>query len=217
MNNAIILAGGSSIRFGGKTKKQFIKINGVEIIDYSIRTFELVKTIDKIIIVVPQSSLNELQKKYPKHIVVSGGASRRESSFNGLLACPKATEKVIIHDAARIHVSTKLIKSCIKALDKAKAVTLGVPSVDTIAKVKNSSIVEMENRINLFSVQTPQGFQFKEIMNAHKTCRSQVTDDIKLMVESGFKCKVVKGSLDNFKITTSKDLATSEYLINKEK
>jgi len=39
MNIAIIVAGGSGLRFGGEIPKQFVKINGKEVIEHCVETF----------------------------------------------------------------------------------------------------------------------------------------------------------------------------------
>ena len=50
-NIAIILAGGSGIRFGGEIPKQFEFLNSKRIIDYSLNIFSNHDSIDDIIIV----------------------------------------------------------------------------------------------------------------------------------------------------------------------
>ena len=82
MITAIILAGGNSLRFGGEIPKQFTQIAGRSLLDFSVSTFNATPSIDKIIIVVPIKFKNEIKDKYPEHEIISGGKTRRESSFN---------------------------------------------------------------------------------------------------------------------------------------
>ena len=131
MITAIILAGGSSLRFGGDTPKQFAEISGRSLIDFSISTFSATPAIDNIIIVVPHQFEDELKIKYPHHTIIKGGETRKQSSYCGLLACSPNTKKVLIHDAARIFVTQNLIENCILALSNADAVTLAIPVIDT--------------------------------------------------------------------------------------
>ena len=109
MNIGIILAGGSSIRFGDDTPKQFLILHGRRVLDYSIKTFEDNKHINKIIIVVPKKWKKIIQDEYSKHNIIIGGNSRRESSYNALKVCPKKTKNVLIHDAARPFVDNTII------------------------------------------------------------------------------------------------------------
>ena len=217
MTTAIILAGGRSSRFKSEIPKQFYKLNGRELIDYSIMTFLDCKRIDSIIIVVPKEYCIEIQKKYPDCLVVEGGGSRRESSFNGLQACLYNTKKVLIHDAARALIEKTLILRCIRALDNAEAVSVAIPVKDTIVESNNNIIVNMPDRNRLFLEQTPQGFHYNVIMKAHQNINIKTTDDIRLVKEMGIKCKIIEGSENNIKITNPYDYQFAEILISNNK
>jgi len=205
MISAIILAGGNSTRFGGEIPKQFLEFEGRILIDFTISTFSSIQELNEIIIVVPSQYKQEIQEKYPDNKIVIGGKTRKESSYNGILACNKNTNKVLIHDAARIFVTTELIKKCILSLNDNYAVTLAIPVVDTIALCEDNKIKKMEDRNNLRAIQTPQGFDFKKIKLAHESFIGDTTDDIRLMLDSGFKCEIMNGHEDNYKITTQSD------------
>jgi len=215
MNTAIILAAGNSNRFGGDTPKQFIRIKNHYIIDFSISTFEKINDIDEIIIVVSKEYYSFVKNKYPKHTIVLGGNTRKNSSYNGLLACNKNTKKVLIHDSARPLITEDLIMSCIKELDNYNAVTLAISLKDTIAVVEENSIVRIDNRERLRAIQTPQGFNFNRIIKAHTKDKKNYTDDMQLMLNSKCKCKFIEGDEKNFKITTKNDfILLTEYLKN---
>ena len=215
MNTAIILAAGNSNRFGGRTPKQFIRINNRLLIDFSISTFEKIKNINKIIIVVSKKYHSLMINEYPEHTIILGGDTRKQSSYNGLLACDKNTKKVLIHDSARPLITKDLINNCINNLDNYSAVTLAISIKDTIAKIKNSSIIKIDDRETLRAIQTPQGFNFTKIINAHVGDKRNYTDDIQLMLNSNYDCKFIEGNEINFKVTTKIDfILLTEYLKN---
>ena len=214
---AIILASGNSTRFNSEIPKQFHKLNGRMLMDYPIQTFSECSEIDRLIIVVPKNYCSEIQKEYPDHSVVSGGSSRKESAFNGLLACPTETEKVLIHDAARAMVDDSTIIRCINGLDEAKAVSTVVPTKDTVVETRENIIVNMPIRNNIFFEQTPQGFHYQTILKAHTNIQVDTTDDIRLVNEMGIKCATVEGSENNFKITTRLDHQLAEILLKEMK
>lgn len=214
MNIAIILAGGSGTRFKSKIPKQYFKIGNKSIINYTIDSFEESSLIDKIIIVVDKKYINQVSQENPQHIVVSGGKSRFESSYNGILACPKNCKKVLIHDAARPFVSQEIITSCIEALDNYEAVVTSIQTTDTVIKSKNMEVLQVEDRSQIFLNQTPQGFDYKTILNAHKNRAGSVTDDISLLDLDKTKCKVIKGSKKNIKITTNSDIQFAMNILN---
>ena len=83
MNVGIILAAGSGQRFGSSIPKQFMSLNGLKVIEYSINAFKLSKTIDYIIIVTDEYSI-DLCESYRVDKIVAGGTSRQESTYSHL-------------------------------------------------------------------------------------------------------------------------------------
>ena len=75
-------------------------------------------------------------------------------------------------------------------------------------------MINIEDRKYLFFNQTPQGFDYKTIMNAHKINKKDVTDDISLLDLNQTKCKIIQGSPQNIKITTLEDIHTAKSILN---
>ena len=214
MNVAIILAGGSGTRFGEEIPKQYININNKTVIQYSIEAFEKSKLIDIIVIVVSDKYINEVKKQNPGHMVVNGGKSRVESSYKGLMAAPKESKKILIHDAARPFVSQQIITSCIDELDKYKAVVTSILATDTIIKATNNEVESIQARDKLYLNQTPQGFDYQTILQAHQVKKKNITDDISLINLDEIKCKIITGSHRNIKITTPEDIHTAKSILD---
>ena len=212
----IILAAGSGIRFGTDIPKQFVKINNRRILDFSVHTFDSNPLIDEVIIVVNRNWGNIISKEYSNFKIVSGGETRKDSSFAGLITCNSGTNKVLIHDSARPFVDHSIIEDCIKALDNNSAVTTAIPVNDTIIQIQDDNIIEMPNRSILRAEQTPQGFDYQTIMKAHKQFRGDATDDIRLVMELGITPKFITGSPKNFKITTLEDLNRAKLILGKK-
>jgi len=211
-NVAIILAGGAGKRFGDAVPKQFIILHGRRVIDYSIKTFLQHNDIDSVVIVCASNWEKIIQKEYPNCIVVKGGESRKNSSLFGLKACPKDTKNVLIHDAARPFIDKDIISRCLFALEKEKAVDTVISSSDTVVEAKDELIINMPIRDNMFLGQTPQGFDFKTILNAHLSFKGETTDDIRLVQDAGIKCCTVEGSVYNFKLTNQPDMYLAERI-----
>jgi len=211
-NIAIILAGGLGERFGSNTPKQFIILHGRRVIDYSISIFKMHQEISNIVIVCPEIWINTISNEYPELKVVKGGQTRKDSSLNGLNACPKDTKNVLIHDAARPFLDANIISRCLNALKKHKAVDTVIPATDTIVEVDNDYISEMPLRDRMFLGQTPQGFDFKTIIQAHNSFEGETTDDIRLVKNLGIECFTVRGSVYNFKLTNQPDIYLAERI-----
>ena len=211
----IILAGGNSIRLGDNSiPKQFRLLNNKMVIDYSINAFSNVNDIHQVIVVVLKEWKKTISKKYPNLKIVQGGDTRRESSFLGLMACPQGTTKVLIHDAARIFVSEKIIIDCIKGLESSDAISTVIPSKDTLIQMENNLIKTIPDRKSIYKEQTPQAFNFDLIVQAHKKYKGYTTDDIRMVKELGVKCTTIPGDERNFKITTELDFLIAEYLLH---
>jgi len=215
MNIAIILAAGMSRRYNKDKPKQFDdSFNKKMLIEYSIETFINHSEIDSVILVVPELYFKKIKNKIKNCLVIKGGKTRQESSFLGLMACPKNTNNVLIHDAARPFVSAQIIGKCIKNLNNNIAVSPALPCTDTIIEAKNNSnISKTLDRNILYQLQTPQAFNYKILLDCHKKLNEQVTDDISIIKKQGYDCKIIIGDIKNMKITYKEDFKILKSLI----
>ena len=81
---------------------------------------------------------------------------------------------------------------------------------------ENNNVCDTPDRSTLWSIQTPQVFDYSLIMKAHEKAREDNyygTDDSMLMEYFGQKVKVVEGSYNNIKITTPEDLKIGEEIL----
>ncbi len=215
---AIILASGSSKRFGEKVPKQFVKIQNKTILEHTVEAFDNNKLITDIIVVCHPNYLefakNLLTKeKFNKiKIITEGGNTRQESSYIGVSFVKENNAKVLIHDAARPFVKQEIINDCILALDKFEAVGVAIESNDTIVKIDEKGFVaEIPNRSFLRRMQTPQAFKASIIKKAHKLAKDNpelfVTDDCGMVLYFHLaQIAIIKGNEDNIKITRKSDL-----------
>lgn len=228
---AIILAAGSGLRMGTKIQKQYIKINDRPMLAYSLEAFEK-SPVDEIIVVVKAGDEAFCQKEIADKYniekvkkVISGGNSRYHSTAKGLAAA-KSCDYILIHDAARPCVTTEVIMSCMDSVMKTGACTAGVTTVDTINRVTQKGIVlETLDRNFLWSVQTPQAFQYEMIRSAHERLkekesgmseeeRNAITDDVKvLQLFSDTEVHMSSGSYENIKVTTPADLKIAQTFL----
>lgn len=211
--NVIIPAGGTSSRFGNKNKL-LEKINGKEVIKYTVDAFDA-SNIDEIIICANISIMAELENifaGYEKVRIIEGGKTRQESVFNGLRV--SNCDYVLIHDAARPMVTVDLINFAIEMVEDKKALTVATKTIDTIKEVVDGKIVRTIDRSKLYNTQTPQAFEYKLIKSAHEKLIGQnFTDDAGMLEELGYDVFILNGSYKNIKITTQNDIdVASLYL-----
>ena len=213
MNSAVIVAGGTGIRLGQDLPKQFHNLCGKEILSFSVETFLNHSNIQEIIIVTHEDWIDHVKKIYPQCISVTGGKRRQDSSLKGVLATNINSENVLIHDAARPFVTTKIIDDCLCALKNSDASAPIMDSTNSLIEFKKDQISSM-NRRNIKSVQTPQCFKRNLILDVLKSS-IEGTDEISMLLkfDHSKKIKLVDGNINNIKITTKTDLNVATSIL----
>lgn len=214
MLSAIILAAGAGRRLKALAPKPLVEIRGRPAIIYSLESFDKHADIDEIIVVTSARNKAAIAKAIRNYsfkkikALCLGGRRRQDSVSRGLKAVAPGSNWVIIHDCARPFIDGRLITKVISAAKKTGAAILGVPVKATIKSVKEDLWVDKTvDRGSLWEIQTPQVFKKELILEAYnKYSRENFTDDASLVEKLGKNVRVVPGSDENIKITTSVDL-----------
>lgn len=229
MNNiALILAAGSGNRFGGALPKQYQKLAGKLIVEYTIDAFEKNQYIDKVLLVINKTYehiVHDLIAKndYKKIKIVYGGSTRLDSTYSAIstLNDEPNVAKIIIHDAVRPLVSQRIINDCLNELNTNQAVDTIIDTDDTILILNNKNDVDyFTDRERTKRGQTPQGFQLGTLRNSFKIENSISFPDV--TCECSFikkttpqiNIKTIYGDKKNIKITTPEDAFIAESLIS---
>lgn len=211
---AIIVAAGEGRRFG--SPKQFARLRGRSVLDWSLAVFEGLRDVGEIILVLADEALGKkFLKSYTKiRAVVRGGAQRQDSVFRGFSAIdPRLTEIVLVHDGARPCVSAGLVRRVIRETARHGACVPGVPVEDTVKRIDEGVVIRTLERTRLFRIQTPQGFRYSLLKRAFERAwadRFYGTDDAALVEHLGEKVVLTEGDPKNIKITSLLDLRTAE-------
>ncbi len=219
---ALIVAGGSGVRMGTETPKQFMLLDGIPILMHTIGAFSKTPNKCEIILVLPDSETprwKNLCKEFSfqiPHTVVEGGSTRFHSVKNGLNVIDDEGY-VAIHDGVRPLVSTELIEECFKvANDKGNAIPAVKPSesVRIGAFNENNSL----DRNTVWLIQTPQVFRVSIIKSYYSKAQTDdFTDDASLAQTFGEKIFLVEGFKENIKITTPVDLTIAASILEGKK
>jgi 2-C-methyl-D-erythritol 4-phosphate cytidylyltransferase len=222
---AIIPAGGSGQRFSKTQDKLLAELQGQPILIYTLRTLLAAPSIQGIILSASEANQSTYQtlvaEAFPdRHVViVTGGPDRRASVLNGLLALPDNIDIVVIHDAARPLIQPQSIETAIAAVRQgAKGAIVGIPIHDTVKQIDSPSleITGTLDRSRLWRAQTPQCFQTRLILQAHRQVplETPVTDDAQLLELSGLgPTRMIPGEESNLKITSQQDLRLAELFL----
>ena len=202
---AVIVAAGRGTRAGGTAPKQWQLLNSKRIIDHSIDLFKNNTRISKVMVVLHSDDLDLLNRN--DVLFTEGGATRSDSVKYGLRALQQIErpDYVLIHDAARPVTPPDLINTIIENLKTKDAVAPALPVSDTLWEVIDERVVKTKSRNNIWRAQTPQGFSFNKILEAHNTSSPDATDDVEVAIAAGIQVKVISGSEENIKITTPED------------
>ncbi len=194
MKCAVIVAGGSSTRFGND--KLNMPLFDKTVLQNTVDVFRPI--VDQIVVVGAHVDGTTYAE---------GGQTRFLSVQNGLQMVDKNCQLVAIHDGARPFVSKSLIE---KLFDQAKLKGSAIPSLPVTDTVWNlADGAKVVNRDNLKAVQTPQVFRFDLICHAFANAVHQnYTDESTLFYDVFGKLNLVDGERANVKITYPGDLPT---------
>jgi len=137
-NSVIIVAAGLGQRAGGIKPKQWQKILGKRIVDWTISKFLDHPLINEIVLVT--NNIDETKNLPNEVIIAKGGFERSESVLNGLLMVSDNISSVLIHDAVRPCVTSKLISSIIDGLEIFDCVIPVLPITDALWEIDKSKI-----------------------------------------------------------------------------
>jgi 2-C-methyl-D-erythritol 4-phosphate cytidylyltransferase/2-C-methyl-D-erythritol 2,4-cyclodiphosphate synthase len=219
---ALLVAAGRGTRFGGALPKQYRRLAGQAVLRHSVRAFLDHPAIDRVAVVIDpafrdlyDAAVGDLPLDPP----VDGGDTRQDSVRRGLEALaarPPEPARVLIHDAARPLVDADTIAGVVAALDAAPGAIAAVPVADTLKRAveTGTAIADTVDRTGLWRAQTPQGFRFRPILEAHRTAADgALTDDAAVAEAAGLAVRLVPSTEENFKVTTEADLDRAEALL----
>ena len=217
----IVVAGGSGQRMGSACPKQYLQIGGCSILELTLKTLIRLVPSAYWVVVLPAQDIEEQGEKLSSTFspvqlnVVSGGSTRAHSVFNGLEALPPTVERVLVHDAVRPLISDALMSRLLTA--SGPSVLPVVPCVDSLRLLNTPGSIPVD-RSSYVAVQTPQVFDAKLLRDAFnkipESGRFAYTDDASLVqAVMGVSPTLVEGDPDNIKITTPKDMAIAQCLL----
>ncbi len=210
---AIIVAAGRGTRAGGGTPKQWRRLGDLTVADWTIDRFR--SQVDKIVLVLsPDDDAAWAAYRTSGLTLTAGGNDRSESVRNGLAAlADQGVTHVLIHDVARPCVAEDTIRNVLEALTSAKAAAPGLAVTDALWTGADGSVTGTQDRTGLFAAQTPQGFDYEAITEAHATHPGGAADDVEVARAAGLDVTIVPGDLDNIKITRPEDFARAERIL----
>ncbi len=208
---ALVLAAGRGQRMGGGVPKQYRAVGEMPMVRCALLSFVGHPQVDAVRAVIHPddedlfaTAAEGLDVLEPVH----GGATRQESVRLGLESLAEsAPERVLIHDGARPFIPEGVISRVLAALDTVPGAIPALSVSDTLKRGADSLVVGGVDREGLWRVQTPQGFRYADILEAHRQhAGAGLTDDAAVAERAGLSVGIVAGDEDNVKVTTEDDL-----------
>lgn len=231
-----ILAGGKGTRVGAKVPKQFLELLGKPILINTIDTFLKCKSVDLIYVSVNEMWIEHTEKLLEKYYdekarskmkIVCGGNERIMSFINVIKDIEanygvNSEDIVLSHDAVRPFVTQEIIADCIEKTKECKVAMASVRSADTTyVSMDGEYLTSTYDRKTLFLGQTPQGCKMDllhEVINSYSEEELlSMTGTSQLFINRNINVKISLGSIDNFKITTLKDIDFAKFLLTESR
>ncbi len=233
MNIALLTAGGVGNRMGQDIPKQFMTIDNIPVIIYTMQAFQRHPLVNAIAVVclkgwevVLQAYANQFNITKLKWIF-EGGDSNQHSIRNGLeglrdAGC-SADDIILVHDGVRPLVSERIITENIEKCRKYGYAVTGLVCKEAIMEkvddcVRNISIP----RERLIRTQTPHTYRLGDLLNAHQEAEVRHVENTvascTLMSALGIDSqRLVLGSERNgLKLTQTEDIELFKALIHTE-
>jgi 2-C-methyl-D-erythritol 4-phosphate cytidylyltransferase/2-C-methyl-D-erythritol 2,4-cyclodiphosphate synthase len=214
---ALLVAAGQGSRAGGDIPKQFRQIAGKAVLAHAFDALAAHPAIEAIIIVAGVGQEDTVRSMLPDGqiaAIVQGADTRQGSVHAGLeaIAAAGGSDAVLIHDAARPFLPAEVIDRLLDALATAAGVIPALPVADTLVRGDGRKAAGVVDRSDLYRVQTPQAFDFKEILAAHRAWDSsrEATDDAQMLREGGHDVALIPGDERLEKLTYPQDFARAE-------
>ncbi len=220
----VVVAAGRGERAGASVEgpKQYRRIGGRPVLWHTLRhLLDWPRTGPIVVVIHPddQSLFDAVRAQLPADapvFCVSGGATRQISVRKGLKALePHGISHVLIHDGVRPFLDRMLLDRIDAGLSHdSPALLPALPIADTVKRAVDGLVTDTISRNGLYAAQTPQAFQFSDILDAHNRAAEadhvDFTDDASIAEWAGLKVTLVEGSADNVKLTVQKDIAMAD-------
>jgi len=220
---AIVPAAGGGTRMKAGLPKQYLPLVGVPLLTRTLQVLWASECLDGLILVVPPGDEERCRREIlaPFRIsvdaVVPGGEDRQASVYAGLLHARAETDLILVHDGARPFVTPAVVRAAVTAAAEFGGAVVAVPVTDTIKVAdRDGWLVETPERGRLWAAHTPQVFRAGLFREAHALALRdgfRTTDDSALVERLGHPVRLVPGSPENLKITTTADLLLADQIL----
>jgi len=220
---ALVPCAGSGSRAGSLSPKQYAPLAGRPLVAHTLAALAQVPRLAATLVVLAPDD-DQFEEFNPGFtgpqawLARCGGASRADTVANGLVDLQRRGAKpqdwVLVHDAARCLVRPEWIDRLIDAcIDDEVGGLLALPLADTLKAEACGRVDATIDRQGKWAAQTPQMFRLGLLASALHSAGAAVTDEASAVEALGQHPKLVRGELENLKVTWPGDFALAERLL----
>ena len=228
MVTALIIAGGSGNRTKQAVPKQFLTVNDIQIIVFTMQNMQKVAAIDEILVVGPEGWENFIYSyatqfgvsKLKK--VVVGGNTRHESIYNGLcnLEARNVTGKICICDGNRPMVPESVILDTLAMAEQCDCAICTAPCYDSMYLCEgDEALTGNIDRGILYKGSAPECAELSALLEVYRKANEDAITNLGtagLFLHYNKKVLHTRASVKCFKITTAEDFDLFKALLNAE-
>lgn len=217
---ALVPCAGVGVRAGTVGPKQYAPLAGATVVGHTLRALGQVGRLAEVLVVLsPHDEAFESQVPgFSGWVSRAGGASRAATVAGGLAELTRRGARdfdwVLVHDAARCLVRAEWIDALIDACrDDEIGGLLALPVADTLKDERGGRVHATVDRAHKWQAQTPQMFRLGLLRQALQAAGPAVTDEAAAIEALGHAPRLVRGALENFKVTFPNDFDLADRLL----
>ena len=217
---ALVPCAGVGERAGAGGPKQYAPVAGCALVAHTLAALAAVPRLSGVMVVLSagDTQFEQAVPGYTGWVERVGGATRAESVANGLAALvergAQPQDWVLVHDAARCLLRPAWVDALIDACqDDEVGGLLALPVPDTLKQEADGRVSATVERAGKWQAQTPQMFRLGLLRPALAQAGAAVTDEASAVEALGHAPRLVRGALENFKVTYPQDFELAERLL----
>lgn len=223
MYSLVLLNGGVGNRVAAGQPKQFIHVNGLPILVYSLVAADAVDAIDEIVLNYPDGWRDDTEKLVIDYAIkkpvtyVPAGRTRHESVRTMLPYCKN--DHVVVHETARPLISAEGFRRIVAYPHDNVSFMLPIPFTVAPVDPDTAKVTGSLERNRLRNVQLPQKFRKADLEAGHDYAEREgvvFTEDATLVTVAGIDVYFLDGDDRNFKVTTPTDVKLAGFLLGGE-
>lgn len=220
---ALVPCAGIGSRAGAGGPKQYRAVGGRPVVAHTLAALGALPALAATLVVLSPED-TQFEQAVPGFegergwVTRCGGASRAETVANGLdellARGAQPHDWVLVHDAARCLLRPEWVLRLLDACrDDEVGGLLALPVADTLKQEHEGRVSATVDRAHKWAAQTPQMFRLGLLKPALAAAGPAVTDEASAVEALGHAPRLVRGELENLKLTWPEDFALAERLL----